>query len=210
MLPLQEARTPQDCPEPPYCSKCKTKGHIPAKCPAKNQNNGPMDEGHELWGGKGNKNRKTRREEWKGTQDQSQFLNKNNRCLNCAGDHQTHDCPTIKQHQAPTTSNPASGPGIYQINNQFQNTLPNHNSPQQQQPQQSQSTAGVTTPTLIVNNPQAPPDLQAQPQQINQHPPYQVRPPLNAPFIPQVNPLLTPPSFQYSGTTTLLPTIPTF
>ena len=44
-----------------------------------------------------------------------------------------------------------------------------------------------------MNNPQVRPGLHAQPQQINQQPPYQVRPPLNQPFIPQVNPLLTPP-----------------
>ena len=44
-----------------------------------------------------------------------------------------------------------------------------------------------------MNNPQVQPGLQAQPQQINQQPPYQVRHPLNQPFIPQVNPLLTPP-----------------
>ena len=43
-----------------------------------------------------------------------------------------------------------------------------------------------------MNNPQVQPGLHAQPQQINQQPPYQVRPPLNQPFIPQVNPLLTP------------------
>ena len=25
----------KDCPEVPYCSKCRTKGHIPARCPTK-------------------------------------------------------------------------------------------------------------------------------------------------------------------------------
>ena len=93
----------------------------------------------------------------------------------------------------PTTSNPASGTGIYQNHDQFQNTSLNHNSPQQQQPQQSQSTVSVTIPTLIVNNPQVQQGLHAQPQQINQQPPYQVRPSLNQPVLPQVNPLLTPP-----------------
>ena len=44
-----------------------------------------------------------------------------------------------------------------------------------------------------MNNPQVQPGLHAQPQQINQQPPYQVRPPLNQPFIPQFNSLLTPP-----------------
>ena len=48
-------------------------------------------------------------------------------------------------------------------------------------------------PTLIVNNPKVRPGLHAPPQQIDQQPPYQVRPPLNQPFIPQVNALLTPP-----------------
>ena len=98
-------------------------------------------------------------EEWKCAQDQPQFSNRNNKCLNCAGDHQTCDCPTRKQHWAPTTSNPASGTGIYQNHDQFQNTSLNHNSPQQQQ--QSQSTVGVTTPTLIVNNPKVQPGLHA-------------------------------------------------
>ena len=180
-----------DCPEPPYCSKCRTKGHIPAKCPAKNQNSEPVDEGQEFQGDKGNKSCKTCREEWKCAQDQSQFSNRNNKCLNCTGNYQTHDCPTRKQHWAPTTSSPASGTGIYQNHDQFQNTSLNHNSPQQQQ--QSQSTVGVTTPTLVVNNPQIRPGLHAQPQQINLQSPYQVRPPLNQPFIPHVNPLLTPP-----------------
>ena len=32
----------------------------------------------------------------------------------CAGDHQSRDCPMRQQHQANTTSNPASGSGIYQ------------------------------------------------------------------------------------------------
>ena len=50
-----------------------------------------------------------------------------------------------QQHQANTTSNPASGPGIYQRTSQFLNTL--HTS------QQSQSTVGITTPTLPVTNP---------------------------------------------------------
>ena len=99
--------------------------------------------------------------------------------------------PQEEKHQAPTTSNPASGTGIYQNHDPFQNALLNHNSPQQQQ--QSQSTVGVTMPALIVNSPQVQPGLQAQPQQINQQSPYQVRPPLNQPFILQVNPLLTPP-----------------
>ena len=204
----QPGHLKKDCPEPHYCSKCRTKGHIPAKCPAKNQNSRPVDKGQEFQGDKGNENRETCREEWKRAQDQPRFSNRNNRCLNCAGDHQTDDCPTRKQHWAPTTSNPASSTGIYQNHDQFQNISLNHNSPQQQQPKQSQSTVGVTTPTMIVNNPQVQPVLHAQPQQINQQPPYQVRPPLNQPFIPQVNPLLTPP--QAFNTQVLPPYFPQY
>ena len=81
----------------------------------------------------------------KGCKTQPQFLHINNRCLHCASDHQSHDCPTRQQHQANTTSNPASGPGIYQSTNKFANT--SHIS------QQSQSTVGITTPALPVTNP---------------------------------------------------------
>ena len=57
-----------------------------------------------------------------------------------------------QQHQANTTSNPASGLGIYQITSQFLNTSPPHTSQPQQHSQQSQSTVGITTPTLPVTN----------------------------------------------------------
>ena len=63
-------------------------------------------------------------------------------------------------------------------------------------------------PTLIVNSPQFQPGLHAQPQQINQQPPYQVRPSLNQPFIAQVNPLLTPP--QALNTQVLQPYFPQY
>ena len=33
----------KDCPEPPYFSKCRMKGHIPAECPTKNQNSEPIN-----------------------------------------------------------------------------------------------------------------------------------------------------------------------
>ena len=62
--------------------------------------------------------------------------------------------PVITKHQAPTISNHARGTGIYQNLNQFSNISPQHSSPSQQPSQQSQSTVGVTTPTLTVNNPQ--------------------------------------------------------
>ena len=42
-------------------------------------------------------------------QDLPQFLSHHNRCLYCAGDHQTKDCATAQQWQTPTTNSPASG-----------------------------------------------------------------------------------------------------
>ena len=107
-----------------------------------------------------------------------------------------------QQQQATTTSNPASGTGIYQNTSQFSNTSPPHSSHSQQHSQQSQSTVGVTTPTLTVTNPQFPQSFQHLPpapvSQINQQLNYQVRPPqfnqqFTQPSLPQVSPLLMPP-----------------
>ena len=139
----------------------------------------------------------------KGHRLNTQFSHKNNRCLHCTGKHQTCDCPIRQQQQATTTSNPASGTGIYQsTTSQFLNTLPPHSLHSQQHSQQSQSTVGVTTPTLTVTNPQFPQSLQHPPPapvpQVNQQLNYQVRPPqfnqqFTQPSLPQVSPLLMPP-----------------
>ena len=119
-------------------------------------------------------------------------MHKDNRCLHCASDHKTHDCPTRQQHQTPTTSNPARGTGIYQNLNQFSNTSPQHSSPSQQHSQQSQSTVGITTPTLMVNNSRFQQGFQQQPPapvpQVNQQANYQVR-------SQQFNQQFTQPSF---------------
>ena len=134
LFPLQATRTPQKrCPEQPYCSSCRTRGHVPARCPSKQQGNRPNQEGHEFW--ENSQSHKTCKEEWRRSQDQPQFLQKNNRCLHCAGDHQCRDCPTRQQHMANTTSSPASGPSIYQNTHQFSNTSPPHTSHPQQHSQ---------------------------------------------------------------------------
>ena len=90
----------RDCPELPYCPRCRTKGHTPDKCASNPQRNGPTLETPEQ-----------SRDQWKRNQDLPQFSNCNNRCLHCAGDHQTRDCATTQQRQTPTTNNPASGTG---------------------------------------------------------------------------------------------------
>ena len=99
-----------------------------------------------------------------------------------------------QQHQAPTTSNPASGTGIYTYHNLPSNTSPQHSSHSQQHSQQSQSTVGVTTPTLMVNNPPLfQQGFQKQPQaqipQANQ----QFNQQITQPSFSQVSPSLTPP-----------------
>ena len=107
-----------------------------------------------------------------------------------------------QQQQATTTSNPASGTGIYQNTSQFSNTSPPHSSHSQQHSQQSQSTVGITTPTLTVTNPQFPQSFQHPPPapvpQVNQQLNYQVRPlqlnqQFTQPSLPQVSPLQMPP-----------------
>ena len=134
----QPGHLKKDSLKQPYCSRCRTRGHVPASCPSKQQGNRPTQEENSLSQG-------THREECKRSQDQPQFLHINNRCVHCASNHQSHNCAMRQQHQANTTSNPASGPGIYQRTSKFLNT--SHTS------QQSQSTVGITTPTLPVTNP---------------------------------------------------------
>ena len=143
----------------------------------------------------------THTEDWKKTQDRPQFSNKSNKCLNCTGDHRMCNCPTRQQPHAPPTSNPANGTGIYKNNSQFQNHSP------QQHSQQSASMAGISTPTLMVNN-----QLQMGPQQGQQwHPSPQVpqvsqqanspirhnqfNQPSKQPPVPQVSPLMAPPQY---------------
>ena len=102
----------------------------------------------------------------------------------------------------PPTSNPANGTGIYKNNSKFQNHSP------QQHSQQSASTVGISTPTLMVYN-----QLQTGPQQGQQQHPSQVPPvrqQANSPIrhtqfnqhfqqppVPQVSPLMAPPQ-QYN------------
>ena len=121
------------------------------------------------------------------------------------------DCPTRQQPHTSPICNPANGTGIYKNNSQFQNHL------LQQHSQQSASTVGISTPTLMVNNqlqtgpqqgqqqhlsPQIPPVSQhtnspIRHNQFNQHfqqPPMPQVSPVMAPP-PQYNPQIPPPYF---------------
>ena len=186
----QPGHLKKDCPEPPYCSKCKTKGHIPVKCPLMKQGNRQLDKRCKSVNQGTDERCKSHREDLKKAQDQPQFYNRDNKCLNCVANHRTCDCPIRQQPQASTISNPANGTGIYQNNPQIQNVSP------QQHSQQSQSTVGTLTPTLMVNNPQFQSGLQGQ--AVNQQTNLQVRPQqFNQQFqqspVPQVSPLMAPP-----------------
>ena len=183
----------KDCLELPCCSKCLTRGHIPTKCPTKQQDGRQQDKRCEST----NERCKTRTD-WKKAQDRPQFSNKTNKCLHCAGNHRMHDCPTRQQPHTFPISNPANGAGIYKNNSQFQNHSP------QQHSQQSAFMVGIPTPTLMVNN-----QLQTGPQQGQQQHPSPQIPPVsqqaNSPIrhnqfnqhfqqlpMPQVSPLLAP------------------
>ena len=184
----QPGHLKRDCPEPPYCSKCRTKGHVLARCPTKQQDAGQAPEGCEFHG-PNHKSNELCRDEWKRSQDQPRFSNLDNRCLNCAGNHATHDCPTRHQHQASTTSNPASGSGIYNSQSNLNISSP-PNSSLPQNSQQSQSTVGVTMPTPMINNCPRQLDPTAGPNQPLQYPTQQFNPQFLQPPSLQVSPLL--------------------
>ena len=111
----------------------------------KNQDKQQQDERHKSDQGTAEKH-ESHREDWKKAQDQPQFSNPDNRCLNCAGDHRTHDYLMRQQPQAPPINNPVNGQGIYNYPLHFSQQSP------KQQLQHSQSTARSLMLTLMVNN----------------------------------------------------------
>ena len=70
----------RNCPEIPYCSKCRTKGHTQDRCTNKSQRTR-----HTHPAGKP-------RDQQKRKDDLPQFSSHHNKCLQCAGDHQTTNC----------------------------------------------------------------------------------------------------------------------
>ena len=145
----------RNCPGFPYCPRCRTRGHTPDKCTSNSQQNGPTHETPEQ-----------SRDQWKRNQDILQFSNHNNRCLHCAGDHQTRDCATTRQWQTSTTNNPASGTGTSTHSNApntpcYTSSQPNTQSPASHQ--HSQSAIHVQTLTLNINAPHFQPNLHQPP-----------------------------------------------
>ena len=147
----------------------------------------------------GNQQPEERHKNWKRAQDQPQYSNPENICLHCAGNHRSHDCPTRHQHQAPPATNPVGSTGIHSPHYfpRFSNPSPIQHS------QQSQSTVGSSTPTLMVNSPQwfqQGPQRQVTPpaqQQVNQQvrPSQPVNPQYNQFNVQQQSPVFAPQQF---------------
>ena len=70
----------RSCPKIPYCSKCRTRGHAQDRCTNKSQRNRYTHQAGES------------RDQQKRNEDLPQFSSHHNRCLQCAGDHQTANC----------------------------------------------------------------------------------------------------------------------
>ena len=76
----QDERLCFHCPKIPCCSKCRTKGHTQDRCTNKSQRTR-----HACQAGKP-------RDQQKRNDDLPQFSSRHNKCLQCAGDHQTTNC----------------------------------------------------------------------------------------------------------------------
>ena len=70
----------RSCPEIPYCSKCRTRGHALDRCTNKSQRKRHTHQAGES------------RDQQGRNEDLPQFSSHHNRCLQCAGDHQTTNC----------------------------------------------------------------------------------------------------------------------
>ena len=117
----QPGHLKRNCPEIPYCSKCRTRGHAPDRCTSKPQWNGHTHQTGES------------RDQRRKNKDLPQFSSHHNRCLHCAGDHQTTNCTTTRQWQTPTTNSPASGTGT-SIHQNAPNTSHSSSHPNSQSP----------------------------------------------------------------------------
>ena len=67
----------RSCPKIPYCSKCRTRGHTQDRCTNKSQRTRHTHQASES------------RDQQKRNEDLPQFSSHHNKCLQCAGDHQT-------------------------------------------------------------------------------------------------------------------------
>ena len=76
----QPGHLKRSCSKIPYCSRCRTRGHAQDRCtnkPQRNRHTCPTGES---------------KDQQKSNEDLPQFSSHHNRCLQCAGDHQTANC----------------------------------------------------------------------------------------------------------------------
>ena len=139
----------RNCPKIPYCSKCRTKGHTQDRC-----TNKPQRTRHARQTGKP-------KDQQKRNDDLPQFSSRHNKCLQCAGDHQTTNC--TQQQQTSSTNSPASGTGTSLHQNAPSTSRTSVHTNSQSPAAHSQSTLHVQTPTLNLNAPPFPPNLHQAP-----------------------------------------------
>ena len=203
-MPLLSLQLPghlkRSCPKIHYCSKCRTRGHTQDRCTNKSQRTRHARQAGDS------------RDQQKRNEDLPQFSSHHNKCLQCAGDHQTANC--TQQRQTPTTNSPASGTGTSLHQNAPNTTHTSVHTNSQSPATHSQSTLHVQTPTLNINAPPFPSNLHQAPlpphaqnnrtnnyhtnQQQMHTPPTQ---PFNAQLPQSFNPHVPPPYFpQYPPT----------
>ena len=139
----------RNCPKIPYCSKCRTRGHTQDRC-----TNKPQRTRHARQAGKP-------KDQHKRNDDLPQFSSRHNKCLQCAGDHQTMNC--TQQQQTSSTNSPASGTGTPLHQNAPSTSRTPVHTNLQSPAAHSQSTLHVQTPTLNLNAPPFPPNLHQAP-----------------------------------------------
>ena len=125
----------RNCPELPYCSRCRTRGHTQDRCVNKQQ-----------------KTRRTHpagehRDQQSRKDDLPQFSGSRNRCLQCGGDHHTTNCT---RRQSPSTNASTTHIPTHQhVPSTSRTSINNSQSPTTR----TESTLHVGTPTLNINAP---------------------------------------------------------
>ena len=139
----------RNCPEIPYCSKCRMKGHTQDRCTNKLQRTRYVHQAG------------APRDQQKRNDDLLQFSSCHNKCLQCAGDHQTTNC--TQQRQPSSTNTSTSGTGTPPHQNAPSTSCTSVYTNSQSPAAHSQSTLHVQTPTLNINAPPFPPNLHQAP-----------------------------------------------
>ena len=187
----------RNCPEIPYCSKCRTKGHSQDRCinmPQQTRCTNPAKP----------------RNQQRRNDDLPHFSNRHNKCLQCAGDHQTANCTRL---QSSSNNTSTTGTGIPPHQNAPSTSRTSAHTNSHSPTTHSESTFHVQTPTLNITAAPFPPNLhqaplpphaQNKPNNFYTNPQQTHTPPhpFNTQLPPSFNPHIPPPYFpQYPATT---------